>query len=80
LQQIVKLVGAFVFAAALVAAESAFGASTGFGTIIPIQAHIFILTFVLLYLTFSVGEVRDRIDKLITLETARQPDDSAARQ
>ena len=63
-----KLIGAFAFAALLVAAESMVSTTTRFGSVIPIQAHVFVLAFILLYLVFSVGEIRDRLDTLITLQ------------
>lgn len=78
MSRLLKLVGSFVFAAILIAAETAVGSSSGFGTIIPLQAHVFVLAFVLIYLTFSVGEVRDRLDALIAIERSRQSQDTAA--
>jgi len=65
-----KFFGAALLAGILVGIESMFSVSTGFGSVIPLQAHIFVLAFLLLYLIFTVGEGVEKLAILVRIQEA----------
>ena len=69
LARIGQLIGSLIVAWLLVALVEGLSAQrTPMGSVVPLQAHVFVLAFILIYIAVTLGDVRDRLGTLVRMQ------------